>query len=71
MIQHSHLASSDERQQGSSLGEKAIDSSNDDLAMLFLFSSPCRSGMLVCNPSTHNYFLSINVSIDVIYANQT
>jgi hypothetical protein len=71
MIQHSHLASSDERQQGSSLGEKVTDSSNDDPTMLFLFSSPCHSSTLVCNPSTHNYFLSINVSIDVIDANQT
>jgi hypothetical protein len=46
MIQHSNLASSDERQQGSSLGKKATDSSNDDPAMLFLFSSPHRSGTL-------------------------
>jgi hypothetical protein len=48
-------------------GERPSIPLKDDPTMLFLLPSPCRSSKLVCNPSTHNYFLSIslNVSIDI------
>jgi hypothetical protein len=53
-------------------GERPSIPLKDDPTMLFLLPSPRHSGKLVCNPSTHNYFLSIslNVSINIIYTNQ-